>query len=718
MSKSNNKPITTLLVGVYVFIITGITGVTIAHAAASIPPLGTAANFSVLASLSMSSISSPTTISGNLGLSPGVASSRTGTWTVGGAEYFGDSVDPTVSANAETDALGAWNNMIAQTTSGGWGTSPWSPAPGVWTNSSSPAFTGTITLNGSYSDIWVFQISTDFTFSGSVVLAGNAQACHVFWEVARDATIASGSQFVGTLIADRDITFAGGATVNGRMLSLTSSLAMNGTATSITGPTCNAAPAPGTLHVVKTVDNTGGGTSAASAFSLHVKLGASDVATSPQSGIGGSGTAYSLDPGTYVVSEDASSTYSKVITGDCDSSGSIALASGASKTCTITNTYNPPTTATLHVIKLVVGGSKSASDFSVHVKLGASDVATSPQPGTGGLGTSYTLSPGTYVVSEAADAKYTQSFSGFCDSSGSMTLVAGMDKTCTIINTDPGLAPPPAFVSSGGSGLIVPAIGILKVPSPLALPGGSGQVTYNYTVWNVGGQQSLTGITVVDDKCGPLVLISGDLNNNSKLDPGESWKYSCTTTIVSTTVNTAVATGYSDNPSHQAAIATAVATVVVGSALPPPLINIVKLPDRLIPLPVGGGSVTYTYTVTNPGVVAMHDVSVADDKCASVSGPSGDTNGNKLLDPGESWVYTCQMNIQASTRNIATARGSANGFTAIGYAFATVLVSGAPGLPSTGLPPEGNSSIRDIVIAMLALMALSSVSLFTALKRR
>jgi peptidoglycan hydrolase-like protein with peptidoglycan-binding domain len=365
------------------------------------------------------------------------------------------------------------------------------------------------------------------------------------------------------------------------------------------------------------------------------------------------------------------------------------------------NTITIPTT--LHVIKLVInanGGTAVASSFTVHVKNGASEVVGSPASGAAAPGTSYTLAAGTYTVSENANASYTQSFTGACDSNGNVTLAAGDDKTCTIVNSDIPAPAPLVPISSGGSstgvgGRIVPLIGLLKVPSPLALPGGSGSVTYNYTVWNVGGQQALDDITVTDDKCSPLTYVSGDLNGNGKLDPHEIWTYACTTTLSQTTTNTSIATGYSDDVHHQPTVATAIATVVVGSTLTPPLINIIKVPSRLTPFLFGGGPVTYSYIITNPGTVAMHNVSVSDNKCSPILGPSaGDTNGNGLLDPGESWAYTCQTNILFSTTNIATAEGTANGFTALDYAFATVLVS-APGLPNTGFPPGPIQTITD-----------------------
>ena len=387
---------------------------------------------------------------------------------------------------------------------------------------------------------------------------------------------------------------------------------------------------------------------------------------------------------------------------------------------------NLPAPATLRVIKSVInvnGGTATSSDFTIHVKNLSSglDVSGSPQPGTTTPGTLYLLSADKYVISENANSSYIQTFLiGDCDSSGNVTLSAGDNQTCTIINTD---IPAPVSGGGGGSVIIVPLIGILKVPSPLALPAGSGSVTYNYTVWNVGGLQALTDVSVADDKCSPVTFLSGDTNGNGKLDPGEKWKYSCTTTLATTTTNTAIATGYSNDGYHQPAIATAIATVAVAATLPPPLINIVKVPNRLIPLPFGGGNVTYTYTVTNPGVVAMNNVTVTDDKCAPVSRTSGDANGNNLLDPGETWIYTCQTNVPVSTRNVAMAQGMANGFTTSGYAFATVLVSApaaaptpTPGLPNAGLPPERKNIPWNIVI-LAGVLILVSISFVVVLKK-
>ncbi len=283
----------------------------------------------------------------------------------------------------------------------------------------------------------------------------------------------------------------------------------------------------------------------------------------------------------------------------------------------------------------------------------------------------------------------------------------------TLISNTISLSNAPVVVTAKGHrpGVvsIIPLIGITKVPSPLALSAGSGKVTYNYNVWNVGGQQALVDVTVVDDKCIPVVYSSGDLNGDKKLDPGENWKYTCSTTLTSTTTNTAIATGHSDDAYYHTAIATAIATVVVGSSIQPPLINLVVVPNQLTPFTFGGGDVTYKYTVINSGTVPIHNVSLTDNKCAAITFISGDNNGNKLLDSNEIWTYTCKTNINVSTDNIATVKGDANGLSAVAFAFANVLVN-TPNLPNTGITPEG-VTVSWLTVLLSAIILVLVVSL-------
>jgi hypothetical protein len=114
----------------------------------------------------------------------------------------------------------------------------------------------------------------------------------------------------------------------------------------------------------------------------------------------------------------------------------IVMKEGENWTCTYNNSI---TTGTLKVIKHVVnenGGSASAGDWSLHVKSGTSEVSGSPQPGSE-TGSTYSLVGGAYNVSETGGLSgYTATFSGDCDSSGNVSVVAQLERTCTITNDD------------------------------------------------------------------------------------------------------------------------------------------------------------------------------------------------------------------------------------------------------------------------------------------
>src|SRR3989338_1813037 len=78
----------------------GFTGPSVAFATVAVAPnLGTAASFSVFGGSAMTADGSGATVSGDLGVNPGLSAS--GPWTVGGSSYFGTGG---LSGTAKTDA--------------------------------------------------------------------------------------------------------------------------------------------------------------------------------------------------------------------------------------------------------------------------------------------------------------------------------------------------------------------------------------------------------------------------------------------------------------------------------------------------------------------------------------------------------------------------------------------------------------------------------------
>lgn len=85
-------------------------------------------------------------------------------------------------------------------------------------------------------------------------------------------------------------------------------------------------------------------------------------------------------------------------------------------------------------------------------------------------------------------------------------------------------------------------IKVKKSASKTKLQSGPDKVTFTYKVTNE-GSVPLTDVSLKDDKCDNIDSISGDDNNDDKLDVNEEWKYRCTKTIKKTETNIATAKG-------------------------------------------------------------------------------------------------------------------------------------------------------------------------------
>jgi len=116
--------------------------------------------------------------------------------------------------------------------------------------------------------------------------------------------------------------------------------------------------------------------------------------------------------------------------------------------------------------------------------------------------------------------------------------------------------------------VVGPSIDVAKTASTQSLSG-AGTVTYTYLVTNP-GTADLGQITVTDDKLSSVTYVSGDLNNDSLLQPNEVWVYTGTSRLTSTTTNTATVTGTPPNatPISDTDSVTVTVSTVEGGRLP------------------------------------------------------------------------------------------------------------------------------------------------------
>jgi uncharacterized repeat protein (TIGR01451 family) len=133
--------------------------------------------------------------------------------------------------------------------------------------------------------------------------------------------------------------------------------------------------------------------------------------------------------------------------------------------------------------------------------------------------------------------------------------------------------------------------------------------------------------------------------------------------------------------------------------------------------------VTYTYTVTNGGTLPLTDVTVTDDKIAEVTYVSGDTNEDHILQSDETWIYTAQMDLTASTTNVATARGTASGEDVTDSAFVTVQVTTQPTGETTttvtgGALPHTATPWYDILLVGFIMIVLGGSGFWVAARNR
>lgn len=183
-------------------------------------PLGTAATFTVLAGSTVTNTGA-TTVTGDLGVSPGSAVIGFPPGTVSGTIHAGDAA----AAQAQSDLTVAYNNAAGRSTGAitvSGDLTGLTLAPGLYKSTSSLAISGALTLNavGDGNAVFIIQMASTLTTGpgSQVILSGGARASNVFWQVGSSATLGTNSVFKGTILADQSITLNTGARVDGRAL--------------------------------------------------------------------------------------------------------------------------------------------------------------------------------------------------------------------------------------------------------------------------------------------------------------------------------------------------------------------------------------------------------------------------------------------------------------------------------------------------------------------
>jgi hypothetical protein len=208
---------------------------------ASAVNLGTAANFTILAKTGISNVP-PTAIEGDIGVSPAAATYLTGfsliadatnvfstSTQVTGRVYAADHDSPT-PANMTTAVL---DMELAFTEAAGLAPDVTELGagdiggmvldPGVYAWGTGLLIPADVTLDGSATDFWVFQIAGDLTVANgqSVLLTGGALSENVFWQVSGLVDLGTTAHCEGTVLAMTSARLGTGASIDGRLLAQT-----------------------------------------------------------------------------------------------------------------------------------------------------------------------------------------------------------------------------------------------------------------------------------------------------------------------------------------------------------------------------------------------------------------------------------------------------------------------------------------------------------------
>ncbi len=191
-----------------------------------------ASTFAIFAGSSVTNTGA-TTITGDLGLSPGTSIGGFPPGILNGVQHINDDI----TTQAKLDITAAYNDAAGRTStdivtlSGNMG--GLTLTPGLYKSTSSLAISSgdlTFDAKGNADAVFIIQIATTLTTTSGrqVKLRGGAVASNIFWQVGSSATFGTTSVFKGTVIAMQSITFNTGASLEGRAFARTGAVTMAG----------------------------------------------------------------------------------------------------------------------------------------------------------------------------------------------------------------------------------------------------------------------------------------------------------------------------------------------------------------------------------------------------------------------------------------------------------------------------------------------------------
>ncbi|TPW76895.1 DUF11 domain-containing protein [Schumannella sp. 10F1B-5-1] len=301
----------------------------------------------------------------------------------------------------------------------------------------------------------------------------------------------------------------------------------------------------------------------------------------------------------------------------------------------------------------------------------------------------------------------------------------------TVTGTAPsGVTPATVSAQKPATVTIAPAstISIVKTGSAPANAVVGDKITYGFTITNTGAT-SLSGVAISDPRLGSTPITYTGLGTGASLAPGATATASASYTITQADIDAGTVTNTATvaaRDTQNTAVSGTSNTVTVATGVEAGAISIAKSASPASGV-ARGGTITYTFTVTNTGNVTLTGVGISDPKFPAAGDitygawPGGTAN---TLAPGASVTATATHVVSQAdfdlgrVDNQATATGTTPANATVTGQSAVVSTSTASATPKIGLtkslqgtPPTGGYKLNDTVTWAFTITNSGDVSL-------